>query len=103
VDGAYCGDGGIVDGAYCGDGENVGGAYCGDGENVGGAYCGDGENVGGAYCGDGGIVDGANDGAAVLGMGVGALLGENVGDGRLTAGIVSDMMSPVAELHVGVV
>jgi hypothetical protein len=26
-----------------------------------------------------------------------------VGDGGLTAGIVSDMMSPVAELHVGVV
>jgi hypothetical protein len=74
----YCGDGGIVDGAEVGDGVSM-------------------------YCGDGGIVDGANDGAAVLGIGVGALLGENVGDGGLTAGIVSDMMSPVAELHVGVV
>jgi hypothetical protein len=41
---------------------------------------------------DGSTGDGANDGAAVLGMGVGALLGENRADGR-------DKMSPVAELR----
>jgi hypothetical protein len=41
---------------------------------------------------DGSTGDGANDGAAVLGIGVGALLGENRGDG-------SDKLSPVAELQ----